>query len=91
MNERTIEIFIYPDGRLDTENAAQYLGLSKKTLAMMRCNGTGPEYVKSGKVLYYKEEEAEKAELSCKINQIYFVLNLFLLVALFLLNQEYYL
>ena len=56
MHERKIEVSIYPDGRLDTENAAIYLGLSKKTLAMMRCNGTGPKYIKSGKVFYYKED-----------------------------------
>ena len=32
-----------PDGRMDVKNAALYLGLSHKTLAMKRCDGTGPK------------------------------------------------
>jgi|GEM_PF-6172601 len=36
------EVVVYPDGRIDTCNAATYTGLSEKTLAMMRCNGNGP-------------------------------------------------
>ena len=52
MNEA--EVSILPDGRMDTRNAALYLGLSDKTLAMKRCDGTGPEYVKcGGKVFYF--------------------------------------
>ena len=56
MIERKIEVSIYPDRRLDTENAAKYLGLSTKTLAMMRSKGTGPKYIKRGKVFYFKED-----------------------------------
>jgi len=29
---------------MDTKNAALYLGLSIKTLAMKRCDGTGPPF-----------------------------------------------
>ena len=51
-----VEVVVLPDGRMDTANAAKYLGLSKKTLAMMRCNGTGPKYIKRGRIFYFKED-----------------------------------
>ena len=51
-----VDVQIYPDGRLNTRNAARYLGLAVSTLAMMRCRGTGPSYVKRGKVFYYKAD-----------------------------------
>jgi hypothetical protein len=58
MGERVkqIEIMIFPDGRLDTKNASAYLGLSEKTLAMMRCQGTGPRFIKRGRIFYYQED-----------------------------------
>ena len=31
---KNIEVVILPDGRMDTTNASEYLGLSQKTLAM---------------------------------------------------------
>ena len=31
-----VKVVVFPDGRLDTENAARFLGLSPKTLAIMR-------------------------------------------------------
>jgi hypothetical protein len=51
-----IEVLIYPDGRLDTTNASLYLGLKEKTLAMMRGNGTGPKFIKRGRIFYFKED-----------------------------------
>ena len=48
------EVVIYPDGRMDTTNASTYIGLSEKTLAMMRCNGSGPKFVKRGRVFYFQ-------------------------------------
>lgn len=51
-----IEISIFPDGRLDTANTALYVGLSEKTLAMMRCRGTGPKFIKRGRIFYFKED-----------------------------------
>ncbi|CCQ90390.1 hypothetical protein NITGR_280106 [Nitrospina gracilis 3/211] len=51
-----VEVVIFPDGRMDTTNASEYLGLSQKTLAMMRCQGTGPTYIKRGRVFYYKDD-----------------------------------
>ena len=53
---RQVDIFVCPDGRLDTKNAAAYLGLSEKTLAMMRCQGTGPRFIKRGRVFYYQDD-----------------------------------
>jgi len=53
MLAKTHEVVMYPDGRLDTKNAAAYLGLAKKTMDMMRCKGTGPKYVKRGRIFYY--------------------------------------
>ena len=53
---KTVEVVIFPDGRLDAVNAAEYLGLSQKTLAMMRCQGTGPKYIKRGRIFYFKED-----------------------------------
>lgn len=52
----SIEIIMFPDGRLDTRNAALYLGLKEKTLAMMRGSGTGPKFIKRGRVFYFKED-----------------------------------
>ena len=43
-----LKVVIFPDGRLDTDNSARFLGLSAKTLAMMRSAGTGPRFVKRG-------------------------------------------
>jgi len=53
---KNIEVVIFPDGRMDAANAAEYLGFSQKTLAMMRCQGTGPEYIKRGRIFYFRED-----------------------------------
>jgi Helix-turn-helix domain len=53
---RNISVIVYPDGRMDSENAAAYLGLKPKTLAMKRCDGTGPRYIKRGRIFYFKED-----------------------------------
>jgi hypothetical protein len=51
-----VKVVVYPDGRLDTENAARFLGLSPKTLAIMRSNGSGPRFLKRGRVFYFLED-----------------------------------
>ena len=53
---KNVEVVIFPDGRMDTVNASEYLGLSQKTLAMMRCQGTGPKFIKRGRIFYFKED-----------------------------------
>lgn len=56
MNINPIHVQLLPDGRMDSKNAALYLGLSDKTLAMMRCNGTGPKFAKIGRIFYFKAD-----------------------------------
>ncbi len=56
MPKNEIEFSIFPDGRLDAENASAYLGISKKTLAMKRCEGTGPQFIKRGRIFYFKDD-----------------------------------
>lgn len=52
----SVPILLLPDGRMNAKSAAAYLGLSAKTLAMMRCAGTGPAFVKRGRVFYFKQD-----------------------------------
>lgn len=57
--EQTLEhvrVVVFPDGRLDSKNAALYLGLSQKTLAMMRSAGSGPRFVKRGRIFYFLDD-----------------------------------
>lgn len=53
---RYVEIDVLPDGRMDTTNAARYLGLTVKTLAQWRWAGTGPAFCKPGRVWYYQAD-----------------------------------
>ena len=55
-NFQSPSVYILPDGRMDTQNAAIYCGLTTKTLAMKRSNGTGPKYRKLGRVFYYRKD-----------------------------------
>ena len=50
------EVVVLPDGRMDARNAARYMGLAEKTMAMMRCSGEGPEYIKMGKIFYFRDK-----------------------------------
>jgi hypothetical protein len=52
-NTQTPAVVVLPDGRMSAKNAATYLGLSVKTLAIKRCNGTGPRFIKQGRVFYF--------------------------------------
>ena len=52
----TVSIKVYPDGRMDSKNAARYLGFEEKTLAMKRSDGTGPRFIKRGRIFYFKED-----------------------------------
>jgi len=57
MQSASIEVSIFPDDRLDPVNAAKYIGLSPKTLAMMRCKGIGPKFIKPcGRIYYFRKE-----------------------------------
>lgn len=52
----TIKITVFPDGRMDVKNAAIYLQLEPKTLAMFRSNGKGPKFIKRGRIFYFKDD-----------------------------------
>lgn len=54
--DSTVSVTILPDGRLDSKNAADYLGRKPKTLAQWRSNGNGPMFIKRGRVYYYKND-----------------------------------
>ncbi len=51
-----IKVVKYPDGRLDADNAARFLGVAPKTMAIWRSAGTGPAYIKRGGRIFYYEE-----------------------------------
>jgi predicted DNA-binding transcriptional regulator AlpA len=53
---KTLEVTLFPDGRMSTSNAATYTGLAEKTLAMMRCNGKGPKFIKMGRIFYFQSD-----------------------------------
>jgi hypothetical protein len=48
------KVRVLPDGRLTREDAAVYLGMKPKTLAMWQTQGKGPRAIKvAGRVFYY--------------------------------------
>lgn len=48
---------VLPDGRMSRQDAARYLGLKEKTLAMWALAGKGPRVVKvGGRVFYFKAD-----------------------------------
>jgi hypothetical protein len=75
----TVLVRMYPDGRMDTRNAALYLGLEEKTLAMKRSAGTGPSFIKRGRIFYFKEDldawisEVGKATSTAQLRSLYAV------------------
>lgn len=52
----TATVTVLPDGRMNPKNASIYCGLSEKTLATKRCNGTGPKFVKPGRIFYFRDD-----------------------------------
>lgn len=55
----SVQVVTFPDGRMDTRNTSIYTGFAEKTLAMMRCNGKGPKFVKRGRVFYFTADVDE--------------------------------
>lgn len=47
---------LLPDGRMDPESAAAYLGVSSKTLANYRSRGIGPRFIKRGRIFYRRSD-----------------------------------
>lgn len=54
------EIEMLPDGRMDAENTGLYLDTATKTLAMWRCQGTGPTFTKRGGRIFYWKNDLDK-------------------------------
>ena len=52
---------------LDTQGAAEYLGLSELTLARWRCQLLGPSYVKFGNRVKYVRDDLDAYVERCKI------------------------
>lgn len=52
-------IRVFADGRMDTRAASVYTGLSLKSLAVMRCTGNGPAFVKLGKAVFYRRDDLD--------------------------------
>ncbi len=53
----TIRVRILPDGRMTRRNAALYIGMKPKTLAMWEMEGKGPLSIKvGGRRFYFKAE-----------------------------------
>ncbi|WP_429536822.1 helix-turn-helix domain-containing protein [Paraburkholderia youngii] len=51
-----MNITLLPDGRMNPKDAATYTGYAEKTLAIWRSQGTGPRFVKRGRIWYYRDE-----------------------------------
>ena len=62
MTLHPIEVVILPDGRMDRKNAALYLGLAVRTLAMHATRGTGPSFIKRGRALLFPRRSGQLAE-----------------------------
>ncbi len=56
MDGKKVVVTILPDGRMTRVDAARYLGLSTKTLAMYAVRGIGPKFIKRGRVFYFQED-----------------------------------
>jgi len=51
-----IRVRVLPDGRMSRQDAAKYLGLKEKTLAMWELEKKGPQSVKvGGRRFYYQD------------------------------------
>ena len=60
VNVEPVRVRILPDGRMDRENAAIYLGRKAKTLAMWKLEGKGPPAHKAGGRIFYLRKELDE-------------------------------
>ncbi len=51
-----VRVRVLPNGNMDSNNAAKYVGRAPKTLAMWRMQGIGPEWIKNGGRVFYNKE-----------------------------------
>ena len=53
----SVRVRVLPDGRMTRQDAATYLGLKPKTLAMWAMEGRGPKSVRvGGRCFYFKAD-----------------------------------
>ena len=53
----SVRVRVLPDGRMDRQNAALYIGMKPKTLAMWELEGKGPPSIKvGGRRFYFKAD-----------------------------------
>lgn len=55
-----VRVRVLPDGRLDRENAAAYIGVKEKTLAQWKTQGRGPRSMKVGGRVFYKQADLDQ-------------------------------
>ena len=51
-----VRVRVLPNGDMDSNNAAKYVGRAPKTLAMWRMQGIGPKWTKNGGRVFYNKE-----------------------------------
>ncbi len=51
-----VRVRVLPNGNMDSNNAAKYVGRAPKTIAMWRMQGIGPEWTKNGGRVFYNKE-----------------------------------
>ncbi len=51
-----VRVRVLPNGDMDSNNAAKYVGRAPKTLAMWRMQGIGPAWAKNGGRVFYNKE-----------------------------------
>ena len=51
-----VRVRVLPNGNMDSNNAAKYVGRAPKTLAMWRMQRIGPEWTKNGGRVFYNKE-----------------------------------
>ena len=54
-----VHVRILPDGRMTRQDAARYLGMKPKTLAMWQMNSIGPRSVRVGGRRFYFQAELD--------------------------------
>lgn len=58
---------IFPDGRMSALDAAAYCGISYKSMALQRCQGSGPPFIRLGKSVFYRKDDLDAWMESCRV------------------------
>ena len=55
-----VRVRVLPDGRMNREDAAKYIGIKPKTLAMWAVKGRGPRAIKVGGRNFYFQADLDR-------------------------------